>query len=401
MTAVLPLRAGGFQLYYYSLRLMGMGHAGTGLALDAAAAYYNPGAMPFLPQRREVQFGTTFTRRATTFLAPFSTQTVETEPSYLTPIHFYTTWKGRPQTRRERLAFGLSVNNPYVASVQWPDTWQGRFISQDFLINTVFIQPTMSYRLTPRLGLGLGLMYGLGTISIRKAINISGVNGSASSAQLTGTGYGVGLNAGLYYQVKDHLALGLSYRSPLRIGIPEGIARFNVPESLAEAYPDLAFETHIPLPDVLNAGLSVRPEQRLLLTFDLNLNFWQRLDSLHIDLERTVPHMQYDPALQYRNTWNLRMGGEYLLTEHWTLRGGWYYDQSPVQAGYLSPALPDADRIGLCGGAGLRLWRSLSIDLAVSFEFTGERTGSLHAANFAGTYETNTLAAGLGIAYAW
>ena len=38
---------------------------------------------------------------------------------------------------------------------------------------------------------------------------------------------------------------------------------------------------------------------------------------------------------QWRNTWTVRLGGQYKVSDQWKLRAGYVYDQTPVQESAL------------------------------------------------------------------
>src|ERR1035437_8299692 len=54
------LFAGGFQVNLQGQKQAGMGHTGTGLVLDNATVFFNPGGVPFLDSLRGISFGMNF-----------------------------------------------------------------------------------------------------------------------------------------------------------------------------------------------------------------------------------------------------------------------------------------------------------------------------------------------------
>jgi long-chain fatty acid transport protein len=89
------------------------------------------------------------------------------------------------------------------------------------------------------------------------------------------------------------------------------------------------------------------------------------------------------------------------------VRGGAYYDQTPVQAGYMTPETPDADRIGLTLGLGIKPTENLFIDASVLFIMGMKRTqsdadinsaGTIDAVQ-AGTYQQRAFVPGIQVGY--
>lgn len=393
--------AGGFQLNLHSQRLLGMGHTGTGLALDGSSVFFNPGAISF-SNPGSILIGSNAVSPQTLFLARTpSIYQAEMDTLLFTPIYFYLTWQRRKHREKgKKLSFGVSVNNPFVGQSAWPDDWKGKFISQEFAINTFFIQPTVSYRVSKTLGIGVGVSYGFASLLSRRALDNAGPDGTDGIAKFSGTGQGVGINAGLFYKPNEQFSLGVSYRSGVRVSINKGFARFEVAESLTEAYPDMGFTTRMNLPSVINIGIGYRPDERWLLAMDLNINGWKSFDSLNFTLDKPIDALENSPTKRgFMNSTTFRIGGEYQVTPKIQMRGGLYYDKSPVPDGFVSPELPDADRIGLSTGIGINVVDKLFIDATYLYEFTGERTAIFEQAVFGGTYQSSSSIIGLGIRY--
>ncbi|TAE47890.1 MAG: hypothetical protein EAZ89_16610 [Bacteroidetes bacterium] len=394
-------RAGGIQIQLVGHRQTGMAHTGTGLALDGSSVFTNPGALAFVA-RPSVQFGAYVWRPRTQFQAQtpviyFS----EMEPLLYSPIYVYASLRTRLSEQKQRWAFGIGINNPFLGGSDWPDDWKGKFITQEYGVNTLFIQPSVCRQINGELSVGVGIVYGVGTMISRRAIQADGVNGTDASALFSGGGQGLGLNSGIYWQPHEHLSLGLSYRSPMHIRIENGKATFVVPESLSSLYPEQSFSSQIYLPGVLNAGLGFKAEDRFLLALDVNMTLWSRIDSVPIRLSKPVSGLFDYPERNYINTFSFRAGGEYIVTENLLIRGGVYYDGSPSPQGYVTPELPDSDRIGLTVGFSMTFWRALTLDCSYVHEFTGERSSLFEPAVFGGIYQSVSNMGGIGIKYSF
>lgn len=68
------------------------------------------------------------------------------------------------------------------------------------------------------------------------------------------------------------------------------------------------------------------------------------------------------------------MGGDYKVTDQWTMRAGVAYDQTPTHNATRDPRIPDGDRYFASLGAGYRFQSmpELSIDAAYSRQFVKE-----------------------------
>ena len=104
-------------------------------------------------------------------------------------------------------------------------------------------------------------------------------------------------------------------------------------------------------------------------------------------------------AREYYNSWIARVGFQYQPLGRIYLRGGFYFDKSPVQDGYLTPETPDADRIGITAGATVVISKNLSLDLSFLYVEGMKRTDTNLETQFSGTYKSRLLAPGFGLNY--
>jgi long-chain fatty acid transport protein len=91
----------------------------------------------------------------------------------------------------------------------------------------------------------------------------------------------------------------------------------------------------------------------------------------------------------YDDAWQFRVGLERVLSDRWSLRGGYFYDQTPSPTASVGPLLPDADRHGAAAGAS---WTSgrLRLDLAYWHLFFKDRsTEGLNRDAYDGTYSNS------------
>lgn len=396
----MPVSGSGFQLYLLGSRSLGMGQVGTGSALDASSVFFNPGAMGF--QNGQIQFGGGFSAPLTAYLEPNPGIALAfSEPVYLSPLYLYSIFrvkKGSP------LSFGISVNSPYNHAIWWPKEWVGRFVSLESSRNSLFIQPTVSYRFGTNFGIGVGLVIARSSLFLKRAITAVGApaTGVDPTVSLSSSGNALGYNLGLYYRPDPDLSIGINYRSGINFGMVPGIASFDVPASVSSEYPDKPFTTPMQLPAVLSAGFGYRPQEGVLFCFEINYTRWSIFDSVKFMFDpETMQHEDFGSVPNYRNTYSYRLGAEIDLSPKIDLLLGTYYDLSPVMDGFVSPELPDANRLGTTAGICMQLSEQLSFEAALLFETTGERTAVFVEKGFAGTYQTNTGAVSLGIKYAF
>ena len=106
---------------------------------------------------------------------------------------------------------------------------------------------------------------------------------------------------------------------------------------------------------------------------------------------------------QWKNTWTVRMGGQYQAGDQWKLRAGYVYDQTPVQEAHFDTRTPDADRQGVTVGTGYSSG-IMTVDISYMYLLFKTRhiTDSLSDGAFQvlnGTYKAEAHLFGVNMAY--
>src|SRR2546428_170849 len=74
----------------------------------------------------------------------------------------------------------------------------------------------------------------------------------------------------------------------------------------------------------------------------------------------------------WKNSYVFRLGAEYAATDQIALRGGFFYDQTPIPKETFDPTIPNADLYALTTGVGYK-WEATSVDIAYLFGFYEKR----------------------------
>jgi long-chain fatty acid transport protein len=317
-----------------------------------------------------------------------------------TPFNVYVGGPIGGKKAQGKIALGVGIYTPFGSGLKWDDNWQGRYITREIALQTIFAQPTLSYKINEKLSFGVGYVVAYGNVKLRQAVPIQDANGNDGSGELTGTAWGRGFNAGVRYKLTNRLILGLSYRSGVNMYTQTGNAKFKVASALADSFPNTKFKTTLPLPAVGSFGIGYHPTTKLTIQADVNYVFWNRYDSLRFDFAQNTEQLQdiNSPRI-YKNTITYRLGINYAFSKKFAVMLGGIWDESPVQDGYVTPDLPDADRLVGTGGIAYRPHGKLTITAAVEYVSTKPRKGNYAYENFSGTYQTKAITPGIGISY--
>lgn len=388
--------AGGFQLNLEGQKQLSMGGCSAALSWDPTVTFYNPGGMCWLADEK-IYLGGNLIMPHTMFrgMSP-SVYTETTDPQSFTPFSAFITVGTKEQD--SRLTFGLGAYTPFGSGNRWPDGWLGRFVVQEIELQTVFIQPTVSYKVADNIGLGIGFVYGFGNMLLRQAIPTNDLNGADGNAKLSGNAKGIGFNCGVYYEPTEKVNFGLNFRSGVNMKVKDGSAVFSVPTSLATEFPSSSFTSNIKLPYTATLGVAYKPTDRLTLAYDLQFTGWNSYDTLKFDYALNTSSLSdTKTARNYKSEPTFRVGGQYSISPSFSARAGAYYDFTPVQDGFVTPDLPDANRIGLTAGTTVKINSLLSVDATIEYVHTSIRDGVDAEANFSGTYQTTAIVPGFAL----
>lgn len=387
-------QAQGFQVNLQGQKEQGMAGAGTGLMQDASAVFFNPGGVSFL-QNNSALVGMTPTFANGTFLDKDNGTVWHSNAPIGTPFTAYVVWG--PDSNK--LKFGFGVYTPFGSIASWPTNWTGGFALTYMKLQSEFFQPTVSYKVSNKLGIGIGVVYAMGQVEFRQNMPLQFSDGSFGVADLTANASNWGFNAGIYYTPTDKLSIGLTYRSQINMNVKNGTANFTVPSAVAADFPSGPFTSMLPLPQVATLGIGYTVNDKLSFAFDANFDGWSSLDTIAFHYQDTTAQLKTTKLPRdYKNAYAFRLGAQYHVTDKFTVRAGVAYSISPVPAGYVTPEVPDANKVNLTCGVGYKFCSKLVADASLTFENL-TRTDDNLALNLNGTYKTYILAPGLSVIY--
>ena len=307
-----------------------------------------------------------------------------------------------------KFKFGLGVYTPFGSTVDWEKGWGGRYTLTHLELKAIFIQPTVSYKINSKLGIGAGFCYVNGSVNLQKDIPVfssSDVSQSnPASVELNGKASGYGANFGVYFKPTSKLSLGLTYRTQVNMKVKEGDVTFTIPPGtnpvISSNFPNQKFSSTLPLPQVLTLGTAFKATDKLDIALDINYVGWKAYDTLAFDYSNNTAGLKDTKSPRsYSNTFAFRLGGQYKITEAFTARIGGGYALTPVKEGYVTPETPDANRVYGTLGLGYTIKQKFSVNASLYYaSFKRENTTNTET-NLSGTYKTTVIAPGIALSY--
>jgi long-chain fatty acid transport protein len=386
--------AGGFQLNEHGAKGMAQAGAFAARATDGSALYFNPAGLGF-QNNASVYAGATLIIPSTAFYGPLqnnSNAKSELKKQYFNPINVYVVYP-----IFDGLTAGIGVNNPYGLGTEWPEDWAGRFLTTKVDLKTFFYSGALSYRVMDNLSVGAGFSYVDGSVTLSRKVPVASVATPVEpTVNLDLKGTGTGFNVGVIYKPTTAMSIGLSYRSSVKI-TADGTAEFT-PNYAALNFPGGDASAALELPATGFAGISYKVTDELELEADYQYIGWSSYDQLKVDFKKN--NSSSISPKNYQDTYIIRVGGEYDLG-CLKLRGGYYYDHSPVKTEYLEPLLPDASRHGLNAGFGYQITKHFNVDVSYLFITFLDRKAenTIPEISFDGTYKTHVNLIGVDLGY--
>ncbi|HEY9114990.1 MAG TPA: outer membrane protein transport protein [Bacteroidales bacterium] len=388
--------AGGYQVRLQGNKQTGMGLIGTPLNMGASSMFYNPGALSMMKTNWSFDLGASFILATATFEKSESDYTASSDNPVGTPFYFYGAGK-----INKLIALGVAVYTPFGSSAKWEDDWAGNLLVQNIDLQAIYIQPTISFNINDKLGIGGGFIYAMGNVELNKALNYSDANGQ-STVNLQGNGSNLGYNIGVFFKPVENWAIAVDYRSEIMMNVEDGDAIFDVPSALEGTIPPTnTFSAELPLPANLDVGVAVQATKKLLIAIEFDWTFWSVYDSLKFTFAQAGDLLNSSSPREYHNAFIPRIGFEYAFSEKFQLRIGGYYDASPTNPNYFTPETVSLNTAALTAGFSWYPVKNLGIDFSILQLFGQQSQKNYAPDNFGGTYKTNTTAPGIGISYSF
>jgi long-chain fatty acid transport protein len=337
-------------------RAIGMGGAFTAVADDPTAVWYNPGGTAISGDNvaylglETVVLQRSYTPDAASQLgqAGITGKITENTSPQLIPVIGLTTRFGLGKTAPTRFALSVLVYDAYGGTISFnPSDVKNKGITSSS-ITDLEVTPTLAYQVTDVFSVGAGLRLG---------INSFGVNDKETtmSANLSGSGFGIGATLGAMLRPHRLLQIGATYRTPLSASITG-----NGPVSIGGGTPmPQDFGVKIEWPQSAALGVTVFAHPRFLTSVQADWSGWSSIQTLSIDVLGTsqVKHMRY------QDTYAVHLGFQGIITRYLLARLGLSVDSNAISDRDVRRENQDGLKSTLAVGLGVHFWK-LFIDAA-------------------------------------
>jgi len=359
--------AGGFQINEHGSKAMGLGGAFTAVVSDASAVYWNAAGMSFLEGTNFI-LGAALIAPGTSFrgVTPAVDKTRMTSQVFFPP-HFFVTHK-----ISESFSVGLGASVPFGLGTLWQDDWIGNQLAVETELTTIAVPLVVSWKILDNLSISAGGSYHHASVLIRQAKSLAPFEGDAFVKLEGEESSAFGYNFGFLWKPLEVLSVGGSFKSEVAFSF-EGTAETTGPDQLASALPSGDISAELTTPLNIQGGIALRVIKQLQISADFQYVGWSSYDTLAVDFKDEAFDDLAEPRL-YEDTYAIRFGAQYDISDEFSLLGGVYYDKNPVDPNNLSPSLPDSDRLGFSIGAEAQITEHLGISGSYLFIRSSELT---------------------------
>lgn len=419
--------AAGFALIEQSASGLGNAFAGGAAAAeDATTIFYNPAGMTRLQGRQMVVAGhiisptADFENDGSTDVLGLPLNGPDDEGGELAVVpNFYYVMDVDPKTK-----FGIGVTVPFGLETDYDDDWVGRYHALNSEVITLNINPSLAFKMTDRLSLGIGVSLQYFEATLSNAVDfaaiclgladnpldcgVAGPQQSDGKAEVSGDDWAMGFNLGLLYEFTERTRLGLAYRSKISHDL-DGDADFTVPAATASAattiaglgtvpigmlFPDQSATAAIDLPEMWSVSVYHEVNDRLAVMADFTRTQWSRFDELRVSFDSVLTQDSVTDE-NWDNNNRYSIGATYKLNPRWKLRGGLAYDETPIpDAEHRTARIPGNDRTWVALGVGYTSRGHWTVDVGYAHLFVDDtkirsRESSPDGAVLNGTYENS------------
>ena len=418
----------------------GLGNAfagGAAAAEDAATIFTNPAGMSRLTNLQAVAAGSVICLQAKfsdNGSLPASLQTLggnggDAGSCSVVPALYLAS------PINKQWSVGIGVNVPFGLKTEYDSDWIGRFQAVKSKIETINVNPAVSFKASDMVTIGGGANYQHLKAELTSRVNYAGAiglaaqqaaaagqipvaaitpiltaySGAQSDAKITGNDGAWGWNIGVLVNIDPQTRFGASYRSTIKYDV-SGSAEFSnppvpaLPASLAPVAGALAnavngvlangdVKLSLKLPDTANVSIFRQINSKWDVMADLQYTGWSTVQNLTI-LRSTGALLSTTPE-NFRDTWRASIGANYHYSDQWMFRGGLAFDQSPVRDAQRTPRLPDNDRTWISFGAQYKFSPQLLLDAGYTYIFVKDPSMNQNAGStptyglISGTYKNN------------
>ena len=404
--------AQGFGVWEQSACAIGRGGATVASPCpDASSIYFNPAGIVLIPGQIASAGASVIAPRGH-FTDGASGQVSDLLIKYYPVPNIYY----KRNFAADRAAAGIGLFAPYGLSTDWPVTSEGRFLGYKSLVHSIYVQPTVAFKLNDKVAIGGGIDITRTSLELRQRLDLStvAITGTPytfgtlpvgpvpkgtdfADVDIKGDAWHVGFQVGAIVKPHERVSVGGRYMKGQTVDVTDGTVTYTQVMTGITTSPFLGpvlggknvdtlvspnFQSggklsnqsgsaSLPLPDQFVVGVAVQATPKLMALVDYQFVRWSMFQSLVIT-QAIAPTSAI--IENYRNTSGVRMGIDYAVNPATSIRAGADLHGAAAPPETVTPNLPEGSRAEFSVGFGRKLGNA-RIDAYYMYLHQGDRAG--------------------------
>jgi len=367
--APLPVLAGGLMLYEVGTDNVGLANAGAAArAQDPSTLASNVAGMAFLPGT-QITAGAQLVYGNLGFDVDGSTNVGGGDSGnsvgWVPGGSFFVSHE-----LGDGWSVGFANYGDFGSSVDYDNSWSGRYFLQNGELLGMTFMPTLAYKLNENWAFGIGVRAYYAKLVNELAVNNGPLEGDGS-AKYKADDWSYGTSLGVMYSPQPGTRLGLSYTSEINLDFKdklklEGIGPVAQHALQERGVLDAATTINMNIPQTLTFSIYHELDDQWALLASANWQDWSRFGEVGIDLDSNQPKSVSLDA-NFKDTWHLSLGTQYRFDRRWMWMAGIGYDSSAVDDKNRTVTVPMAESWRF--GTGLTYTLDPQTEVNLSYEF--------------------------------
>jgi long-chain fatty acid transport protein len=349
----------GLNLNSNGSKAIAMGGAFVGLADDYSAVFWNPAGLTQMKETNVALFGTDIIPDLKYQFTPYGIDTKAEDKHYISGgLGFF-----KPLS--DKVVVGIYAYVPAGLGNEWNGAdllplWPGGPYKWSTMVAMFTVSPAVAFKLSDQFSIGATLNINYGIAKLKKP----GLG--QFEMDLDGTAFGA--TFGALFKPSEKFSIGVCYKTQLKAKL-KGDATMSGAPLYGLPTTDKA-ELNATWPMWLAGGIAIKPTDKLTITADVQYTNWKKMDTLPLIFSNVGWKAAFESGaeilLYWEDTVQLRAGLEYMVSEKFALRGGYYYDPGPGPKKTLNILLPEVTYNWITLGFG---YKTEKITLDVGLEY--------------------------------
>ncbi len=302
----------------------------------------------------------------------------------------------------ERSAIGFGMYGNFGLALDYDDDWAGRYFNQEAAIIGVSFQPTLAYKFTDDLSIGIGPRIMVAYYRNEMAINnnlLGLLDRPDGQLEYKDTDVGTGVNLGLLYKLSERTQIGFAYTSKIDLEFKDKPSVHKVDNLIINTAlnrlgaDSLELDMAVPQTALLSVAHDLNAQWKLLGS--LGWQDWSEFGNIGVEVDADALGVSRTVDRQYKDTWHASVGAQYQINPRLRLNMGLGYDSSAVDDKDRTVDNPMGEAWRLATGVNYQVDEGLDLHAAYTLVWLGDmdvnQTKARSGTTLSGTYRNAAL----------